>query len=301
MAATTIAWADESWNCLRATGPDGKVGWHCVKIDPACAHCYAAAFNKRGLRIGTGLDYVATSPAQTYLDATILRQPLDWKRPKIVFPCSMTDWVGEFVDPRFSAAILALASLATRHVFLFLTKRPHRLAQLLEHTAWHDPCAEYCRSLGLQWRTNPVPNVWLGYSAGTQKTFDRGLPFMDQLAGAGWNTWCSCEPMLERVHFRLTAGGKRAIKWVVIGGESGNEARSFSIDHLRESLAECDAAGVPVFVKQLGRRPHGEWGSQPAPFGSQSLWFLKDSKGEKSHEWPADLQGRRVFPFTLAS
>jgi protein gp37 len=39
-----IEWTDATWNPLRARHrATGKVGWHCVKISPACEHCYAAA------------------------------------------------------------------------------------------------------------------------------------------------------------------------------------------------------------------------------------------------------------------
>jgi hypothetical protein len=65
-----IEWTDATWNPLRARNPaSGKVGHHCVKISPACTHCYAARQNKW---TGTGLDYAANSGAETFLDEQAL-------------------------------------------------------------------------------------------------------------------------------------------------------------------------------------------------------------------------------------
>ena len=299
---TKIEWADESSQPIKAVDPrTGKTGWHCVKIDTACKNCYAATFNMRRLpNGGTGLDYVATSPAVTYLDRVELNKWLEWKAPRVVFPCSMTDWCGEFVDQRFSAALIATASMASRHTFLFLTKRPHLCARLLDPAnPWRDRFAAYCKVMGLQFRSDPIPNVWLGYSAGTQKTYDEGLPSMQQLARWGWNTWCSCEPMLEAMDFHLA--DRHTPQWFVFGGESGPKARPFDVDGCRDAIEQCDWFGRLVFLKQFGRHVVGDWSSVPAPVGTPERWFLKAAKGNDPQEWPADLQGRREYPFQFAT
>ena len=60
--------------------------------------------------------------------------------------------------------------------------------------------------------------------------------------------------------------------------------RPCALDWIRSVVAQCRAAGVPVFVKQLGARPVGA----PIP--------LRHKKGGDPNEWPADLADLRQFP-----
>lgn len=75
------------------------------------------------------------------------------------------------------------------------------------------------------------------------------------------------------------------LDWIIVGGESGRDARPFHIDWARSIIAECRAAAVPLFMKQLGDDPrtHVDW------------WLLdtvKASKGGDPSEWPEDLRVR---------
>lgn len=93
---------------------------------------------------------------------------------------------------------------------------------------------------------------------------------------------------------------------VIVGGESGAGARPFDIAWARSIVAQCRAAGVACFVKQLGAAP--EWDGvaaawKPAPpvhtirdngRGGFSL-RLASKKGGDPSEWPADLIVRE-FP-----
>jgi protein gp37 len=72
---------------------------------------------------------------------------------------------------------------------------------------------------------------------------------------------------------RLFAMG-RGIDWVIIGGESGAGARLMEMWWATSLVMECELAGVPVFVKQLGGHP---------------------DKRDVVEKWPAELQ-RREFP-----
>jgi protein gp37 len=74
------------------------------------------------------------------------------------------------------------------------------------------------------------------------------------------------------------------LSWVIVGGESGPGARPCDLAWVRSVVRQCQAAGVPVFVKQLGAnaRVNGV---------VQSL----HKKGGRPEEWPADLRVRE-FP-----
>lgn len=96
----------------------------------------------------------------------------------------------------------------------------------------------------------------------------------------------------------------RRLEWIIPGGESdqpGHPARESPIEYARNAVHQGRAAGVPVFVKQLGSRP--TWGgcSGPGehwPAGTQKEdtgrgYFaikLKDRAGADPSEWPEDLR-----------
>lgn len=317
MSATSIAWADDTWNpvksahlTLKDSEGNPKIGTHCVLAGPECEYCYADAFNARKLpNLGHGLPYLASStPLQTtYVDLAILAQPLRWKRPRLIFPCSMTDWCGEFLDIGAIFQMLAVAALTPRHRYLFLTKRPKRLADAIcSHT--RETLAERIQEevvklldqekLDLPASPVPLDNCWLGCSAGTQGTWERFRGSMEKINFAGWHTWLSGEPLIERVSWDFLNAGNW-VEWFVPGGESGSP-RNCDLHWIRDGIAQADEAGIPVFLKQLGRNPVGKWGPGKPAFGSEKTrWSLKNLKGEDPAEWPEDLQGRRAYPVSM--
>ncbi len=93
------------------------------------------------------------------------------------------------------------------------------------------------------------------------------------------------------------------LDWLIVGGESGPGARPFDAALARSTIEQCRAAGVAVFVKQLGARPFG-LGTDLRPMrvsdhpSCQYDTFplrLADSKGGDWSEWPEDLRVRE-FP-----
>src|SRR5690606_19115021 len=77
------------------------------------------------------------------------------------------------------------------------------------------------------------------------------------------------------------------LDWVIVGGESGPGARPFVLGWGKDIVRQCKAAGVAVFVKQVGSNPTNREG-QPCP-------HIKDRKGGSPEEWPEDLRVRE-FP-----
>lgn len=136
-----IAWTDETWSPVRARlieiQDDGsgkeRIGWHCEKVSPACANCYAEALN---LRLGTGRRYHAdeyhdpkntlyrNGDSKVFLDEKLLLAPLHWKRPRRIFLSSMTDIFADFVTDEMLDRIFAVMALCPQHTFQCLTKRP---------------------------------------------------------------------------------------------------------------------------------------------------------------------------------
>lgn len=135
-------------------------------------------------------------------------------------------------------------------------------------------------------RTSPaLPNVWLGVSIEDQATADERIPLLLQTPAAV--RWVSAEPLLRPVSLEMmpspydrhngwpgtyhslngswwpAVGDYEEecrhrqedlvkIDWVVVGGESGPNARPMHPDWARSLRDQCAAAGVPFLFKQWG-------------------------------------------------
>lgn len=295
--ATKIEWADATWNPIRAGTPDVSTPWgyHCERISPGCKNCYAATMNKRMLPAwGTGLDYTVPNreKVEIFLNEKELMRPLHWKKPRSIFPCSMTDWCADFVTDNSRNLVMMTAANCPQHRFLFLTKRA-------------DNCANYVLSdarvpswMSKDFMLHPLPNVWLGFSAENQEYFDARWEHMRKLAAAGWNVWCSAEPLLGPIDLKLdhrdselSDERRHGLSWVVVGGESGHGARPFNIQWARDLIRKCRDSGTACFVKQLGAKPYVSCDLVAHPFAKQDV---KDRKGGDMSEWPEDLRVREV-------
>lgn len=134
----------------------------------------------------------------------------------------------------------------------------------------------------------------------------------------------SYEPALGPVNFRslpfgrpfggtkprildsLTAGSKSDtpwhLNWVIVGGESGPGARPFDLAWARSTIAQCRAAKVACFVKQLGACPRGTGRDVcPARYSTDGtvedgpiIMRLRHRKGADPLEWPEDLRVREM-------
>jgi len=234
-----------------------------------------------------------------------LVQPLHWKKPRRVFVNSMSDLFHEAVPFEFIDKVFAVMALTPHHTYQILTKRPERTL-----TGDGESCL-------------PLPNVWLGVSVEDQKTADQRIPLLLQTPAAV--RFVSYEPAIGAVDFKPwlytdSAGNPMdhehrvwgvKLDWVIVGGESGHNARPFNIQWARDVIRQCQAAGVAVFVKQLGAKPflHVERNineeRRTASGGKLKLSIqqleidttirLKDSAGGDMTEWPEDLRVRE-FP-----
>ncbi|HVP06145.1 MAG TPA: phage Gp37/Gp68 family protein, partial [Dehalococcoidia bacterium] len=154
-----------------------------------------------------------------------LRQPLDWKRSKLIFVNSMSDLFHEDVPTQFIQDVFETMRLADWHTFQILTKRPERLAEIANSLPWPE-------------------NVWMGVSVENQRFTTR----IDQLRTVPAAVrFLSCEPLLGALMLNL-----QGIGWVIAGGESGPGARRMKPEWVRGIRDQCDAAGVPFFFKQWG-------------------------------------------------
>jgi protein gp37 len=311
---TKIEWTDATWNPLRAKNPaTGKLGHHCVKISPACAHCYAATMNKR---FGTGLEYSATSPAETLIDEEVLLRPFSWKRPRKIFVCSMTDLFGDWVSDELIDRVFAVIAANPRHTFQVLTKRAERMAHYMarqprrpvEHLDW------------------PLQNACLGVTVEDQERADERVRWLLETRSAV--RFLSCEPQLGPIDLtklpapralqRSINGGlcydalklnddryfqaERRVDWVIVGGESGTGARPMHPQWARSLRDQCVDAGVPFFFKQwgeyvplIGEHKGGRWDGAPfSETGPDTPSVPERKNGYDGWEFPDGQVSMRV-------
>lgn len=298
---TNIQWTERTWNPMRGCWPHS----------PGCLNCYAAreayrlAHNpnpavaeKYGTLAVLRHDRPGWSGERNF-DFATLAQAFTWRRPTVVFVNSMSDVFWEkFTNEEIAALFGVMGSLP--HVrFQVLTKRAVRM---VEWFAWAeaqgDAWAVCVRAATDLWHANdqlppkilglrqawPLHNVWLGVSAEDQERLEDRAPLL-MMAPAALR-WVSCEPLLSELDLgRWLQGPAPKLDWVVVGGESGPGARGCSVTWLHRVVADCAAAGTPVFVKQLGARPYD---AEPA-----AVVPVKHKKGGEPKEWPEALRVRQ--------
>lgn len=163
----------------------------------------------------------------------VVDHPLSWRKPRLVFVNSMSDLFHPDVPDEFIRRVFDVMTEASRHTFQVLTKRPQRMATLLE---------DWERS---EWR--PPPNVWLGCSIEDDRYAFR-VRHLKRVPAAV--RFLSIEPLLGSVGALDLTG----IDWLIAGGESGPRHRPVQVDWVRELRDACSAGGVPFFFKQWGGR-----------------------------------------------
>ena len=157
--------------------------------------------------------------------------------------------------------------------FLLLTKRPENVRRMWEEK----PQALYRTPCDVDHREN----VWLLYSASNQATLDAGSEYLRKCRDLCPVQGFSLEPLLGPVVVPLW------VDLVIVGGESGPNARPCNIEWIRSIVEQCREAGVPCFVKQIGanaQKDHGE------PIGWPERTRPRDPKGGDWDEWPEDLR-----------
>ena len=248
MGRTKIEWADSVWNIITGCSPTQS---------PGCAHCYA---KRMAQRLKGRAGYPKDDPFRVTFHPDKLDQPLHWKKPRRIFVVSMGDLFHEKVSTQEIVKILWITQEAKHHTYMFLTKRPERMHRIF-----------YELSITSDFNTD---NIWCGISASKQDDLDRWAPIL--LGIPEVKHFVSYEPALGPVdltkmpsqvldayndalsgRFWTSTGGYEnhggpGLDLIIAGGESGPGARPAHPDWFRRVRDDCDAAGVPFLLKQLG-------------------------------------------------
>src|SRR5262249_35006140 len=121
-----------------------------------------------------------------------------------------------------------------RHHWLWLTKRPDRMAQF----------SERLKSKAISW----PKNLWAGTSITTQPTTSR-IRHLLRVGDADTIRFLSVEPQHEEIDFGELLP---RLDWIIQGGESGRGASPFRLEWVLDLIHQCKKAGAAYFLKQLG-------------------------------------------------
>lgn len=271
-----IEWTDHTFNPW--------VG--CEKVSEGCANCYAEQL--MDIRLGRVKWGKEGTRSRTGDDNWML--PLRWDRqaeedgvrPR-VFCSSLAD---VFEDKDYLIPwrhdLFELIENTPNLDWLLLTKRPENVARMMDHYTEGFP-----------------ENVWMGTSVENQKWADIRIPELIKIPAAV--RFLSMEPLLGPVNIfdslKLAEGRddvQEAIErywdrnnpyhlhWVIVGGESGPNARPMFPEWVFDLRAQCQGAGIPFFFKQTGN------------VLARAL-NLEDKKGGRFDELP-DIMALREFP-----
>jgi len=180
--------------------------------------------------------------------------------------------------------------------WLLLTKRPQNVLRMLPFVEGSD----------LSVRRH---NVWLGASVSDQETADVLAPELLKHRQLCPVLWLSVEPLIGPIDLRrhlysdydraaldpqMTGNESRAkLDWVVIGGESGPKARPCYVRWIKDIVDQCEDAGVPCYVKQVGSNAWSDSGEG----STAGRLELKHKKGGKKEEWPAEIRKKQLPHF----
>jgi protein gp37 len=260
---TGIEWTEATWNPI--TG--------CDRVSEGCDHCYAATLAKRLKAMGNPR-YQRDGDSRTSgpgfgvtLHHDQIPLPLRWRHPRVVFVNSMSDLFHDAVPVEFIEDVFAVMAATPRHTFQILTKRPGRMASVLNRQSFlprvHTKASQHLKEpFAASPRSGILANVWLGTSVENQKWANVRIPKL--LDTPSYVRFLSCEPLLDALNLEpwISAFDGRGIHWVIVGGESGPGARPMNPRWVRSLLRQCTAAEVPFFLKQWGGRTPKAGGRQ---------------------------------------
>lgn len=286
---STIEWTQAGWNPIAGCSVKSPGCLRCYAMkrvaprlakNPATPHYAGTVAPSKAGPVFTGVVNLASE--------RVLTAPLRWKKPRMIFVNSTSDLFHENVPDEWIDRIFAVMALSPQHTFQVLTKRSERMREYLpvfygmegerapiidRHVAAFRYVERACgRPISPTGTGVPLPNVWLGVSAERQKEADERVP--DLLATPAAVRFVSAEPLIGPIDFTNINGQvpeygtakahgtdtltphnrslRPQLDWIIVGGESGKDARPMHPDWARQIRDDCKEAGVPFFFKQWG-------------------------------------------------
>lgn len=249
----------------------------CSKLSEGCQNCYAMQMASTRLRGRCGYDQEHPFALKVHPERLVI--PKKRKKPQVYFVNSMSDIFHEDIVydyPHYIDNILRIMKECPQHLFLILTKRARCLHDFLQDS--HD------------WPTN----LWLGISVENQKRYDERMPYLAEAKEKipGINTFVSLEPLIGPINIDHPYGytdktgevkytqNWAFIDWVIVGGETGRDARPMHPEWVREIRDYCMCRHVYFYFKSWGhwiqRLHYNDFKGKP----NKIMWILLDYDGK---------------------
>ncbi|ETX13629.1 hypothetical protein OCH239_09300 [Roseivivax halodurans JCM 10272] len=301
---TKIEWAQHTFNPW--------IG--CQKVGPGCDHCYAEVANggAHAAKWGPHAERVRTRPRNWALPAKWNAAARAAGERHRVFCSSLADVFDTHASvlPEWRADLAELIQATPDLDWLLLTKRignadqvlremfpdgtpaniwvgitvtgqaeaDRDIVKLLKLKADHALSVAY---LSMEPLLGAVDLTRVRFAGIRHAT---GAHYHDVLRGGHWSPGVGCSPSGPNDHQAVFTGASYLGKldWVIVGGETGAEARPMHIGWVRALRDQCAAAGTAFLFKQWGN-----W----FPFGEIDAHGCENSRsrGEEGglwHEWP---------------
>ncbi len=281
---TSIEWTEATWNPIAGCTVLSPGCKRCYAMKMARRLELMGSATYAGLTQQSAAGPVWTG--KIAVNESTMLAPLKRKKPTMYFVNSMSDLFHESVPDEVIDRVFAVMALCPQHTFQVLTKRSDRMREYLTgpHVfRWADKVLELSSSGWPQTRVvaaslsmAPLPNVWLGVSVEDQKRADeriddleatpaaiRFLSIEPMLGPIDLSRWLVCPNALDGLSMDPSTGAyecctncdwtgiRSSIDWAIIGCESGSGARQLPNEDAQSVVDQCQAACVPVFVKQL--------------------------------------------------
>ena len=205
--------------------------WHgCQKLSEGCRYCYVYRGDAK-----RDIDSTIVTKTKSFDLPILKKRNGDYKIPAgtLVYTCFTSDFFVEDVD-QWRAEAWDMIRLRNDLTFLMITKRIDRLHVVLPDD-WGDG----------------YENVTICCTVENQDRADYRLPIYK--AAPIKHKIIICEPILERIDLRTYDIGSW-IEQVVVGGESGLDARPCHFDWVTEIRDLCVENDVSFWFKQTGRK-----------------------------------------------
>jgi protein gp37 len=261
MENTSIEWAHHTAN----------IWWGCYEVHPGCDNCYAKKLANRY----HGPDMLWQQSGPRMLIKSVWKDLARYQKKAeqagerhFVFINSMSDiFEKEMPVVNFDHTPTNITTADLREklfeliptmpnlIFLLLTKRPSNIMKMVPPS----------------WIWQPPKNMMYGISVVDQQTYDTLMPQFISIEG---RKFLSMEPLLADINlapvkWREPFPGTRnyanqndwleEIDWVIVGGESGHNARPMDPNWVRNIKERCDKRTdmarpwpLPFFFKQWG-------------------------------------------------
>jgi protein gp37 len=220
---TKIEWTSRTWNPI--------IG--CLPCSDGCKYCYAERWSVRLSHINypSCRDYLKIINnnkfnGNVFLRASKLKDPLNYKKPSMIFVCSMSDLF--YADFEAIDNVFEIIRQTPHHIYQILTKRADRMADYF----YNHVCPDNC---------------WLGVTIENNHYYNR-LNNLKMIKAP--IRFISFEPLLGSVEdINLNN-----INWVIIGGETGARARIMREEWVKEIFRKCNELKIPYFFKKWGSK-----------------------------------------------